>query len=75
MPVLQVAHETDEATKESIRHAAEGDVTEAAKDVGDMAKNAAKGAKESAKLMYDSVKEKAGMGGSSAKEDLKQDKP
>jgi hypothetical protein len=33
---------------------------------------ALQGAKESAKLMYDSVKEKAGMGGSGAKEDLKQ---
>jgi hypothetical protein len=72
---VQVAHETDEATKESvrprsvsaghiggnpvgvmlcephaclprarlqIRHAAEGDVTGAASDIGDMAKNAAK---------------------------------
>ncbi|PRW20207.1 hypothetical protein C2E21_9227 [Chlorella sorokiniana] len=71
----QQAHATDEATKDSIREAAEGDVSGAASAVGEMAKQAAKGAKESAKLMYDSVKEKAGMGPSSAREDLKQDKP
>ncbi|PSC71222.1 green algal specific Aspartyl Asparaginyl beta-hydroxylase [Micractinium conductrix] len=38
----QVAHETDEATKDSIRHAAEGKPGEAMKDVGNMAKAAAK---------------------------------
>ncbi|GAB4819974.1 hypothetical protein N2152v2_007020 [Parachlorella kessleri] len=54
----QVAHETDEATKDSIRHAAEGKPGEAVKDIGEMAKNAARGAKESAKLMYDSLKDK-----------------
>ena len=50
---------TDEATKDSIRHAAEGDVTEAVKDIGNMAKGAAKGAASSAKLMADSLKKKA----------------
>lgn len=72
------AHDTDEATKESIRHAAEGELGSAVSDVGDMAKNAAKGAKESAKLMYDSVKERmtGGQSGASAgvKEDLKKGK-
>ena len=72
----QVAHETDEATKDSIRHAAEGEFGEAVKDVGKMVKNAAKGAKESAKLMYDSVKQKkTGKGASEeVKEDLRQGK-
>eukprot|EP00887_Chlorella_sp_A99_P000242 scaffold13.g242.t1 len=57
--------------RDSIRHAAEGDVSEATKDVGEMAKQAAKGAKESAKLMYDSVKEKVTGEPSSARESLK----
>jgi len=72
----QRAHDTDEATKDSIRHAAEGEFGEAVKDVGKMAENAAKGAKESAKLMYDSVKEKTtGQGASqSVKDDLKHGK-
>jgi hypothetical protein len=51
--------ETDQATKDSIRHAAEGNVTEAVKDVGKMAKNAATGAVKSGKLMADSLKKKA----------------
>jgi hypothetical protein len=72
------AHDTDEATKESIRHAAEGEIGSAVSDVGDMAKNAAKGAKESAKLMYDSVKERMTGGqsgaGAGGKEDLKKGK-
>lgn len=50
----QKAHETDEATKDSIRHASEGRVGEAVKDVGRMAANAAKGAAASSKLMADS---------------------
>ena len=53
------AHETDEQTKDSIRHAAEGDVKEAVKDIGGMAKGAAKGAAASAKLMAESLKKKA----------------
>ena len=69
----QRAHETDEATKESIRHAAEGELGSAVSDVGNMAKNATKGAKESAKLMYDSVKERMTGGQSNVKDDLKKD--
>lgn len=72
----QKAHDTDEATKESIRHASEGNFSAAVSDVGEMAKNAVKGAKDSAKLMYDSVKEKTtGQGANpNVKEDLKQRK-
>jgi hypothetical protein len=51
--------ETDQATKDSIRHAAEGNFTEAVKDVGNMAKGAATGAVKSGKLMADSLKKKA----------------
>jgi len=51
--------ETDQATKDSIRHAAEGNVTEAVKDVGKMAKEAGKGAMKSGKLMADSMEKKA----------------
>ncbi|KAG7671470.1 hypothetical protein Ndes2526B_g09369 [Nannochloris sp. 'desiccata'] len=51
--------ETDQATKDSIRHAAEGNVTEAVKDVGKMAKGAAAGAVKSGKVMADSLKKKA----------------
>ena len=52
------AHATDEATKDSIRHAAEGNVKEAVKDIGEMAKNAATGAAQSSKLMMDSMRKK-----------------
>jgi hypothetical protein len=51
--------ETDQATQESIRHAAEGNITEAVIDVGKMAKGAATGAMKSGKLMADSLKKKA----------------
>lgn len=63
------AHETDEATKDSIRHAAEGKVGEAVEDVGSMAAGAAKGAAASAKLMADSLKEKAKGAENPAKEE------
>ena len=53
------ASETDQATQDSIRHAAEGNVSEAIKDVGKMAKGAAAGAVKSGKLMADSLKKKA----------------
>lgn len=67
----QVAHETDEATKDSIRHAATGEPGKAMGDIGEMAKNAARGAKESAKVMANSLKEKV----KGAAGEATQDKP
>jgi hypothetical protein len=47
----ELSEKTKDATDDSIRHAAEGDVGAAVKDVGRMAAAAAKGAAASAKLM------------------------